>query len=58
MSKSPRQKRIEAEVLEIIERRKLRLERGPGFVRVRGYGVDVKVRKLAELDARDLEPAH
>jgi len=58
MSKSPRQKRIEAEVLDIIERRKLRLERGPGYVRVVGPGVDVKVRKLAELDARDLEPAH
>lgn len=58
MSKSPRQKQREAEVLEAIERRKLLLERGPGYVRITGPGVDVMARKLAELDARDLDPVY
>jgi len=58
MSKSPRQKQREAEVLEEIERRKLLLERGPGYVRVTGPGVDVMARKLAELDAHDLKPLY
>lgn len=57
--KTDTQKRKEAMLRELIERRGLRIEGGGrhGYVRVRGVGVDVKAPKLADLDERDLQPS-